>query len=131
MNDENLTVHIPVGIDSWFDGGPFDNAIVTDVRDDGAELYVEPQQNDEADGRWLDVEDIETDISDEVNSGQPVRVSGAYPEDAAARLSLPASDLYEVFTHDDISHPLKGPESVRMIQRYIDQYGADYQPLRG
>lgn len=118
MNDEP-TIRIPVGIGTRLDGGPFYDAEVTDAG--SGELYIETS---EGQGSWEDARDVEESLSTAIRNGEPLLLDGTEPEQADAHVEVPAEDAYIIHTFDGIQHPLRGPESVRMIQDYINQYGA-------
>lgn len=133
------SIEIPIGPGATLDGGPFADAVVyaTEFTKEGASLRLDP--NHDPQHRFsCTLNAAIRQLTNELNRNEPIRVSGADPENpGTALLELPLTDGYIVDVHghetvvweDDGFESLDGrtiPSAV--VKVHTKAHGADYYP---
>lgn len=96
------TVQIHLGEGATLDGGPFFNCEVTDVEHTGDVSRVVIEDQNGVGDKW-ELNEIEDALTDELESGEPINVSGIHPKQeeeegkaVAGAIELPIVDGMDV-----------------------------------
>lgn len=130
-----VTIETPIGIGARLDGGPFDNATVTDIPEGGV---VTLEHGTGGSPYPAPLNHVGDDVADEIGSGEPMFLStGSVDEDAlAGTIDVPLSQGYYVVievpgggSEYGAGRLIRNESIADQVERALKRHGGRIEPM--